>query len=85
RSSAETLPATLLASKRFTYPSGIARLPDADEYLVHSIQLGQNIGINTNEGPESMCQTLFLISLDATDFCLWSPPNPNSTVGDVEG
>ncbi|KAF8997286.1 hypothetical protein BDQ17DRAFT_1248774 [Cyathus striatus] len=78
-----TFPATPLASKRFTYPSGIPYKVDTDDNLVRGSQLGYNICNSTTEGTGSMCQTSFLNSLD--DFCLWAPPDPNSTVGDVEG
>lgn len=30
-----------------------------------------------------MCQTAMINHLD--DFCLWAPPNPDSTIGDTEG
>jgi len=46
-------------------------------------QSGYNICNSTTEGPTSLCQTLFVNSLE--DFCLWGPPTPNSMVGDTEG
>lgn len=30
-----------------------------------------------------MCQTAFINSIE--EFCLWAPPEKNSTVGNVEG
>jgi len=45
-------------------------------------QTGYNICNATTEGPNSMCQTMFVN--DITDFCLWGGPKPNSVIGDVE-
>ncbi|KAJ7876551.1 hypothetical protein B0H13DRAFT_1448387, partial [Mycena leptocephala] len=46
-------------------------------------QGGYNICNSTTEGQNSRCQTMFVNHLD--DFCLWAPPNPDSTIGDTEG
>ncbi|KAF8888460.1 hypothetical protein CPB84DRAFT_1786113 [Gymnopilus junonius] len=46
-------------------------------------QLGYNICNSTTEGPDSLCQTSYLNSLD--DFCIWAPPQPGMTVGQIEG
>ncbi|KAF8522963.1 hypothetical protein BU17DRAFT_64162 [Hysterangium stoloniferum] len=46
-------------------------------------QSGFNLCNSTTEGPSSLCQTL--IMNDLGDFCMWSSPNPKSTVGDTEG
>ncbi|KAJ3728542.1 hypothetical protein C8R42DRAFT_654039 [Lentinula raphanica] len=46
-------------------------------------QSGYNICNSTTENQQSMCQTGFINHLD--DFCLFAPPEPNSTIGDTEG
>ncbi|KXN83446.1 hypothetical protein AN958_01425 [Leucoagaricus sp. SymC.cos] len=79
-----TFPPVPLASKTgFSYPSNIPDKVDTDQGLVRGTQLGYNRCNSTTEGPSSLCQTSFLNSLD--DFCLWAPPQPNSTVADTEG
>ncbi|KAF9003674.1 hypothetical protein BDQ17DRAFT_1305516 [Cyathus striatus] len=78
-----TFPATPLASKHFTYPSGIPEKVDTDTDLIRGQQLGYNICNSTTEGPQSLCQTMFVNALD--DFCLWAPSTPNQDVGSAEG
>nr|GAT48502.1 predicted protein [Mycena chlorophos] len=79
----KTFPATPLASKHFSYPSGIPYQADSDTDLIRGPQSGYNqCGPNT-EGQDSKCQTSFLNSLD--DFCLWAPMTPDSTIADTEG
>jgi len=78
-----TYPATPLASKHFSYPSGIPYKVDTDQGLVRGTQAGYNICNSTTENQQSMCQTAFFNGLD--DFCLWAPSTPNQTVADVEG
>ncbi|KJA24771.1 hypothetical protein HYPSUDRAFT_135770 [Hypholoma sublateritium FD-334 SS-4] len=71
-----------LVDKRFPY----AQLPykvDTDVGLARGEQLGYNICNSTTEGPESLCQTAIINSLD--DFCIWAPPTPGQTVGEIEG
>ncbi|KAJ3758749.1 hypothetical protein EV360DRAFT_43257 [Lentinula raphanica] len=46
-------------------------------------QSGYNICNSTTENQDSMCQTGFINHLD--DFCLFAPPEANSTIGDTEG
>ncbi|KAI8980013.1 hypothetical protein BD414DRAFT_465167 [Trametes punicea] len=70
-----------LASKHFSYPSGIPYQVDTDP-TGRGPQSGYNLCNSTTEGPNSLCQTAFLNSLD--DFCLWSSPTPNETIGDTE-
>ncbi|KAG5640748.1 hypothetical protein DXG03_007317 [Asterophora parasitica] len=71
-----------LVDKHFAYPDGIPYQADTD-IGVRGGQAGYNRCNATTEGQNSLCQTSFLNSL--SDFCLWAPINPNSTVGDVEG
>ncbi|KAJ7161881.1 hypothetical protein C8R43DRAFT_315931 [Mycena crocata] len=80
---AGTFPATPLASKHFAYPTGIPYQADTDPDLVRGAQSGYNMCNSTTEGPESLCQTSFLNSID--DFCLWAPPKAGSLVADTEG
>ncbi|KAJ7512041.1 hypothetical protein B0H11DRAFT_1699201 [Mycena galericulata] len=78
-----TYPATPLVSKHFAYPSGVPYQADSDTNLIRGPQVGYNLCNSTTEGPKSECQTSFLN--DASDFCLWAPMNPNSTIADTEG
>ncbi|KAG9005477.1 hypothetical protein FRB90_010380 [Tulasnella sp. 427] len=67
---------TPLASQHFSYNNL------ASPFLLRH-HVPHNICNSTTEGPTSMCQTLIINSLD--DFCLWGPPTPNQSVGDIEG
>jgi hypothetical protein len=78
-----TFPATPLASKHFSYPSGIPYKVDTDQGLVRGTQVGYNICNSTTENQDSLCQTSIFNGLD--DFCLWAPGVPGKTVGDIEG
>ncbi|KAG7451468.1 uncharacterized protein BT62DRAFT_916469 [Guyanagaster necrorhizus] len=78
-----TYPATPLASKHFSYPSGIPYKVDTDTGLIRGTQFGYNLCNSTTENQNSLCQTSFLNALD--DFCLWAPSQPNSTIADTEG
>uniref|UniRef100_A0A0W0FL18 Macrofage activating glycoprotein n=1 Tax=Moniliophthora roreri TaxID=221103 RepID=A0A0W0FL18_MONRR len=78
-----TLPQTPLADKRFTYPDGIPYQVDTEPNLVRGGQFGYNQCNSTTEGPNSLCQTSFINSID--DFCLWAPSKPNSLIADTEG
>jgi len=78
-----TFPPVPLASKHFTYPDGIPYQVDTDQGLVRGTQLGYNICNSTTENQNSLCQTSFFNGFD--DFCLWGPPEPGKTVGDIEG
>lgn len=71
-----------LASKHFSYPSGIPYQADPDNG-VRGTQQGYNLCNSTTEGANSLCQTAFVNHLD--DWCVWAPPQPNSTIGDTEG
>ncbi|KAJ7637107.1 hypothetical protein FB45DRAFT_977544 [Roridomyces roridus] len=79
------LPATPLVSKHFAYPSGIPYQvdPDPDSQSVRGPQMGYNLCNATTEGPTSECQTL--VMNNASDFCVWAPMMPDSTIADTEG
>ncbi|OCH86473.1 hypothetical protein OBBRIDRAFT_737958 [Obba rivulosa] len=51
--------------------------------LTRGPQQGYNICNSTTQNQNSMCQTMVVNHID--DFCLWAPPQPNSTIGDTEG
>ncbi|KAK7042930.1 hypothetical protein VNI00_008666 [Paramarasmius palmivorus] len=78
-----TYPATPLADKRFSYPTGIPYQADTDANLIRGGQFGYNLCNSTTEGQKSLCQTSFINSID--DFCLWAPSKPNSLIADTEG
>ncbi|KAH0832850.1 hypothetical protein J3R83DRAFT_11777 [Lanmaoa asiatica] len=77
---------TPLTAKTYAYPSGIASiLPYQDDPVTSAIrgpQVGYNICNSTTQNQQSMCQTAMVNNLD--NFCLWAPPQPNSTIGDTE-
>ncbi|KAM0788447.1 hypothetical protein ACM66B_001581 [Microbotryomycetes sp. NB124-2] len=70
-----------LAAQRFDYNA----LPEKTD--TSSGERGPQVGYNRcspeTEGLNSLCQTALINSID--DFCLWAPPNPGRTVGDIEG
>lgn len=70
-----------LVDKRFTWPN----LPyQADTGNgPRGTQTGYNICNSTTQNQDSMCQTIFLNSIQ--EFCVWGASKPNSVVGDVEG
>ncbi|KAG8737511.1 hypothetical protein FRC10_008091 [Ceratobasidium sp. 414] len=72
---------TPLAQKRFEY-TNLPYKADTDTGE-RGTQFGYNICNSTTEGPNSLCQTAMINSLD--DFCLWGPPEPNSLIGNTEG
>lgn len=78
-----TFPPVPLASKHFSYPSGIPYKVDTDQGLVRGTQVGYNICNSTTENQDSLCQTSIFNALD--DFCLWAPSEPGKTVGEIEG
>ncbi|KAF9558786.1 hypothetical protein CPC08DRAFT_548724 [Agrocybe pediades] len=71
-----------LVKKRIDW-NNIPYKVDTDVGLARGAQLGYNICNATTEGPKSLCQTAYINSLD--DFCIWAPPEPGQTVGDIEG
>ncbi|KAK1233882.1 hypothetical protein PQX77_002935 [Marasmius sp. AFHP31] len=78
-----TFPATPLAQKRFSYPTGVPYKADSDVGLIRGEQSGYNICNSTTENQNSLCQTSFINAID--DFCLWAPMKVNSTIADTEG
>ncbi|CAL1717467.1 unnamed protein product [Somion occarium] len=71
---------TPLADKHFNYPDQPYQA-DPDNG-VRGTQSGFNICNSTTQNQDSLCQTAFLDFLD--DFCLWSAPKPDSTIGETE-
>jgi hypothetical protein len=78
-----TYPATPLASKHFASPSDLPYKVDTDQGLVRGTQVGYNICNSTTENQKSLCQTSYFNG--PGDFCLWGPPEPGKTVGEIEG
>jgi len=79
--SATTTSLEPLASKHFTYPN-IPYQVTGDQGGIRGPQFGYNLCNSTTEGPNSLCQTLFVN--DITDFCMWSSSQLNDTVGESE-
>lgn len=78
---AQTPPSTALeplASKKFTYPN-IPYQVTGDQGGIRGPQSGYNLCNSTTEGSQSMCQTAFLNNV--ADFCMWSSPKTDDTVG----
>ncbi|TEB23404.1 hypothetical protein FA13DRAFT_1798051 [Coprinellus micaceus] len=71
-----------LINKQYTWDN-IPYKVDTDRGLARGEQLGYNRCNSTTEGPESLCQTAIINSLD--DFCFWAPPEPGRAVGEIEG
>ncbi|KAG8213494.1 hypothetical protein J3R82DRAFT_12033 [Butyriboletus roseoflavus] len=72
---------TPLTAKTYAYPSGIANDPVTS--AIRGPQTGYNICNSTTQNQQANCQTAIVNSI--ADFCLWAPPQPNSTIGDTEG
>jgi len=70
-----------LASKHFTWPN-IPYQVTGDQGGIRGPQFGYNECNSTTQNQQSLCQTLFLNSLD--DFCMWSSTEPNDTIGESE-
>ncbi|KAI6042529.1 hypothetical protein EDC04DRAFT_3058510, partial [Pisolithus marmoratus] len=73
---------TPLTAKQYAYPTGIPYQIDNVPNAIRGPQAGYNICNSTTQNQQSMCQTLMVNHID--DFCLWAPPQPNSTIGDTE-
>jgi len=69
-----------LTDYQFTYPNVPYKVnPFASG---RGPQSGYNICNSTTEGPNSLCQTAFVNSID--DFCVWGSPTSNGQIGNVE-
>ncbi|KAI6155261.1 hypothetical protein BKA82DRAFT_991835 [Pisolithus tinctorius] len=73
---------TPLTDKQYAYPTGIPYQVDNVPNAIRGPQVGYNICNSTTQNQQSMCQTLMMNNIG--DFCLWAPPQPNSTIGDTE-
>lgn len=78
-----TTPSQPLASKHYDSPAQLPYKVDTDEGLVRGTQIGYNICNSTTENQSSLCQTAYING--PGDFCLWAPPEPGKTVGEIEG
>ncbi|ORY88865.1 hypothetical protein BCR35DRAFT_263071 [Leucosporidium creatinivorum] len=72
---------TALAAKRFNY-TNLPYQADTDTGE-RGTQSGYNRCNATTAGPDSLCQTAIINSLD--DFCLWGPQEAGGVVGNIEG
>ncbi|KAG9092997.1 hypothetical protein FRC07_011547, partial [Ceratobasidium sp. 392] len=70
-----------LADKDFDY-NNLPYQADTDDGE-RGRQSGYNRCNSTTEGPTSMCQTAVIN--DLSDWCLWSSPEPNGVIGNIEG
>jgi len=76
-----TLPATPLVSELFPYtalPQQVYPNP-----IVRGTQSGYNRCNSTTQNQDSLCQTILVNNI--SDFCIWAPAKPNSTIADTEG
>ncbi|KAG9314771.1 hypothetical protein JVU11DRAFT_3854 [Chiua virens] len=73
---------TPLTAKHYAYPTGIPYQVDPVTSAIRGPQTGYNICNSTTQNQQSQCQTSMVNNID--DFCLWAPPQPNSTIGDTE-
>jgi hypothetical protein len=76
-----TFPATPLASLVIPYTA----IPEQvmTEPIVRGTQVGYNICNSTTQNQQSECQTAFVNNI--FDFCIWGPPDPNTSISDSEG
>lgn len=83
-SSAATATTTSLTplSSRKVDPNNIPFQVVGDDAGPRGPQAGYNRCNSSTEGPESMCQTMYIN--DFTDFCMWSSPRTNDTVSESE-
>jgi len=72
-----------LTDKIYAWPTGIPYQVDPVASAIRGPQSGYNICNSTTQNQDSLCQTAFFSNI--TDFCFWSAPKPNSTIGDMEG
>jgi hypothetical protein len=80
RQAVETTSPLPLTDYHYTYPN----VPEqVNPFPVgRGPQSGYNICNSTTEGPNSLCQTMFVNGID--DFCLWGSPVSNGLIGNVE-
>jgi hypothetical protein len=69
-----------LTDYHYTYPNLPEQVNPFD--VGRGPQSGYNICNSTTEGPDSLCQTMFINGID--DFCLWGSPTVNGLIGNVE-
>jgi len=72
---------TPLADKDFDY-NNLPYKADTDTGE-RGTQFGYNRCNSTTEGQTSLCQTAIINAID--DFCVWSSPEPNGVIGNIEG
>ncbi|KAF8313988.1 hypothetical protein DL93DRAFT_2080433 [Clavulina sp. PMI_390] len=82
RADATTSSITPLISHSYTYPGNDIPYQVDPNPTGRGPQFGYNICNSTTEGSNSDCQTAF--DNNIADFCLWGPPDVNSTIGDEE-
>ncbi|KAG8695020.1 hypothetical protein FRC09_009438 [Ceratobasidium sp. 395] len=70
-----------LAQKDFDY-NNLPYQADTDDGE-RGRQFGYNICNSTTENQQSLCQTSIIN--DLSDWCLWSSPEPNGVIGNIEG
>jgi hypothetical protein len=70
-----------LSSKHFTYPDIPYQVSGTDAGP-RGPQFGFNLCNSTTQNQESDCQTMFVNAIN--DFCMWSSPTPNNTIGESE-
>ncbi|KAI0090900.1 hypothetical protein BDY19DRAFT_904430 [Irpex rosettiformis] len=76
------VPATPLVSQIYPDPSSVPYQIYPNHDFVRGPQTGYNRCNASTENQDSLCQTAHVNNL--TDFCLWAPPMPNSTIADTE-
>jgi len=76
-----TFPPVPLASETFPYSD----LPEQamSVTVVRGTQSGYNICNSTTQNQQSLCQTAIVNNI--SDWCVYAPPKPNSTIADTEG
>ncbi|KAI0044024.1 hypothetical protein FA95DRAFT_1497801 [Auriscalpium vulgare] len=77
-----TIEPTPLASLNFASPADLPYQVEPNP-VVRGSQFGFNQCNSTTQNQQSLCQTMYVNSID--DFCLWGPDKPNSTISDTEG
>ncbi|KAG8747026.1 hypothetical protein FRC10_002826 [Ceratobasidium sp. 414] len=78
---AGALAAIPLADKDFDY-NNLPYQADTDTGE-RGTQFGYNRCNSTTENQKSLCQTAMIT--DISDWCLWSSPEPNGVIGNIEG